>query len=523
MAGSGPLAKPTAPFRPVRFTVVGPTRRTTTTRPRGPIYGAQKVGPDGSPLRDGQGRPLREIVGWQQPGKSRLCWDVEVRCDGHRWQDRHYAAERAQAAKEELEAGFRQGLNFDPATTRFVADARTATAAPTVYSEALSWWRAHWSTIEPKSRKETLRYIARPIRELVADGAGAPEGVEDYLTWQMLPPKAAAVPVPPQHARAAAWLEEYSMAIHEVDAAAWQAYVERWRVNSRTGRPLAQASLQRHLADVKKMWAWVSAVHQLPNPWQTVETGSRSSADGRRGTTVSPVDRTVVLAPTHVRELALLCGQGDFGRLAEVYVLLLGIAGGRPGESAGVEISDLDVSGDGVGEVCFSRTTRRGIDASFLDADDDSTWGPLKGREIMDARRAPLPSRDARRIQELLPPAGKGGPLFPDWDWGKFSRDVWVPAKMEMAARHEGASRSAAAAARAEGEALVSALRRLRLHDLRHAACSMWLNTPGVEVRAASEWSGHKRLSVFLDIYQEVMPGSQMSAKEKLDAAWGRS
>ncbi len=299
--------------------------------------------------------------------------------------------------------------------------------------------------------------------------------------------------------------------------------VERWRVNRGPAALWPQASLQRHLADVKQMWAWVCAVHQLPNPWYTVETGSRSSAGGRRGTTVRPVDRTVVLAPAHVRELASLCGQGGFGPLAEVYVLLLGIAGGRPGESAGVEISDLDVSGEGVGEVRFSRTTRRGIDASFLDADDDSAWGPLEGREIADVRRAPLPSPDARRIRELLGSAGKAGPLFPDWDWGKFSRDVWAPAKTEMAARHERTARSASAAARAEREALVSALGRLRLHDLRHAACSMWLNTPGVEVRVACEWSGHKRLSVFLDIYQGVMPGSETSAKQELDAAWGRS
>ena len=72
-----------------------------------------------------------------------------------------------------------------------------------------------------------------------------------------------------------------------------------------------------------------------------------------------------------------------------------------------------------------------------------------------------------------------------------------------------------------ETEALLSALGRLSLHDLRHAAYSMWLNTPGIEVRVACEWSGHKRLSIFLAIYQGLMPGSQASAKAKLDAARG--
>jgi len=80
--------------------------------------------------------------------------------------------------------------------------------------------------------------------------------------------------------------------------------------------------------------------------------------------------------------------------------------------------------------------------------------------------------------------------------------------------------RSKAKAGRREAEMLCTALGRLRLHDLRHAACLMWLNTPGLEVRVACEWSGHKGLSVFLDIYQGLMPGSLTSGKDKLDAAW---
>ena len=72
-----------------------------------------------------------------------------------------------------------------------------------------------------------------------------------------------------------------------------------------------------------------------------------------------------------------------------------------------------------------------------------------------------------------------------------------------------------------EAETLCATLARLRLHDLRHAACSMWLNTPGLEVRVVlPNGRAHKRLSVFLDIYQGLMPGSLTSGKEKLDGAW---
>lgn len=299
-----------------------------------------------------------------------------------------------------------------------------------------------------------------------------------------------------------------------MDAAAWQAYVESWRVNSRTGRPLAQASLQRHLARREADVGVGSAMHRLPNPWQRVEAAPRFSAGDRRGSTVRPVDRTVVLAPAHVRELVALCGQVGFGPLAEVYVLLLGIAGGRPGESAGIKISELDLSGDGAGEVRFSRTTRRSIDSSFLDADDDSDWGPLKGREINDVCRAPLPSPDARRIREVLASAGKAGPLFPDWDWGEFRRDVWVPAKTEMVTRNEYASRSASAVARNEADALVSALGRLRLHDLRHAGLT-WTVSTGPPYRSVSPVSGR---ATSASASSSTSTGGSCPARRRLEA-----
>ena len=324
--------------------------------------------------------------------------------------------------------------------------------------------------------------------------------------------------IPREHLESAKWLKAASLPVDEVDAALWQSYIDRWKFNIRTGRPLAQSSLTRHLADVRQMWGWVCATNQLPDPWPLLNTRTRSLAGGRRSSTVRPVDRTIVLAPNHVRELANICGNGSFGPLAEVYILLLGIAGGRPGESAGVEIDDLDLHSEEC-QVRFRRTNRRRIDPTFLDPDDDAEWGPLKGREIEDSRTAPIPLRDAKRISELLAAEGVSGTVFPGWDHDKFCRDVWDPARIELAARHRHRA-DAGTVKRKDAHDLQSALLRLRLHDLRHAACSMWLNTPGIEVKVACEWSGHKRLSVFLDTYQGLMPGAKTSASEKLNAFW---
>jgi integrase len=61
-------------------------------------------------------------------------------------------------------------------------------------------------------------------------------------------------------------------------------------------------------------------------------------------------------------------------------------------------------------------------------------------------------------------------------------------------------------------------LTRLRRHDLRHSACSLWLRA-GVDVTVCQRWSGHKRLSVFLDIYQGLIPGREESGVALLEEA----
>jgi hypothetical protein len=160
---------------------------------------------------------------------------------------------------------------------------------------------------------------------------------------------------------------------------------------------------------------------------------------------VKPVDRTIVLAPNQVRELGRLCGERSFGPLAEVYVLLLGIAGGRPGDPlASAPTSStlhraawakFDSGGRPGGESIRPFLTSTTIPAA--------TWDPLKGREIEEERRVPLPSRDTKRIRQLVRPSDLAGPLFHEWDWEKFSREAWTPAKVEMASRHAHRSETA--------------------------------------------------------------------------------
>jgi hypothetical protein len=278
-------ARPTAPFRPVRFSVVGPTRRTTTTRPGGPIYGAEKPGPDGKPLRDGRAaRCARFSAGTSQA--SRVCAGTSksavtvtagrtgtMRQGVPRWRERlsKRASAKAWSSTRRRHALFRRsqrgGAHRPQRGALLVAG---PTGPPSSLSPARR--RSARSLVRSESSSATTARRRRPESKSSCHGRCCCPRPLTCRHRKNMP-------------QAAAWLGEHSLSVQEVNAAAWQAYVERWRVNSRAGCPLPQTSLQRHLADVKQMWAWVSAVHQLPNSWQTVETGSRSSAGGRRGST----------------------------------------------------------------------------------------------------------------------------------------------------------------------------------------------------------------------------------------------
>jgi integrase len=80
-----------------------------------------------------------------------------------------------------------------------------------------------------------------------------------------------------------------------------------------------------------------------------------------------------------------------------------------------------------------------------------------------------------------------------------FHRDTWVPAREQLF--EEG-----------------NPLRRVRQHDLRHAAATHWLNS-GVLPKTAQQWTGHRRLSVLLDIYVGVMREDAETSLARVEAS----
>ena len=166
--------RPTAPFKPVSFTVTGPRRTSTSSRPKGPKFGSEVIGADGEVVRDNQGRAVREFLGWEHEGKTRICWDLKIQSDGHRWFARYYASGQATGSQGLAPRRVRQGLLFDPGSKRFLEPDQEpipeVPLEPTVFSESLAWWLTHWTTIEPSRGRKPSATSAGPLLTSSARG-----------------------------------------------------------------------------------------------------------------------------------------------------------------------------------------------------------------------------------------------------------------------------------------------------------------------------------------------------------------
>jgi hypothetical protein len=59
---------------------------------------------------------------------------------------------------------------------------------------------------------------------------------------------------------------------------------------------------------------------------------------------------------------------------------------------------------------------------------------------------------------------------------------------------------------------------RIRFHDLRHAHGTHLLSS-GVHPKVASEWLGHSKVGISLDLCSHVLPGTRAGAVSRVDEA----
>lgn len=476
------------PWVPQTLQVFPVRRRVTTARPRG-------AGADRS------------------AGKERPCWDLRWRVDGRDFSQRFYKAADAAVWAEQLRAGHLRGWVFDAKARRFAAPETAAPerSADTVFSWTGEYWEAKWPTLELRGRPELSRYLNRARRFFVdAEPAAAEaDALAAFLGSSSLTVREHELT--PEQELGRRWLEQHSTPLADVDRRQLERLLAHFRVNQRDPtRQVAPASERRMVADLRQCWDQAVREERLEsNPWDKVDLRARSSAIGGRRQTRSTLaaDAELVLAPDQIWQLAHACGElGSWGHVVDCFVLVMGLCGLRPNEAVGLVIGDLELPDAEPGWLTVRRTRRRVADR-YLDLQDDPEWGPLKGRELTATRRVPVPAPVAQQLRlhlDTYRAAARRHDLVFErrshpFDLSSFHDEVWVPGREALFPPIEGIP---------PASPMQPKLSRLRRHDLRHSACSLWLRSR-VDVTVCQRWSGHKQLSVFLDIYQGLIPGGE--------------
>lgn len=491
-------AAPDTPFIPTRVAVRVPQRTTTRTRTRA-----------------------------DKPAKERPCWDVRYLVDGQRYFRRFDRASDADNFAADLRKGHNLGWPFDAKAKRFLdpeAGLRLTAPPPaegqseTVFTWTDRYWRRKWPTLEPQTRSELARYLNRARRWLVDE---VPEGDDaDALDEYLAKVSLTVAPIDGERTDGEVWLRDHSLAMAAVGRAELERLVEHYSRHARDpSRRVSAQSIKRMVADLRPCWERAVLEEVIPtNPWARVDLGLLGSAGGkRRATTELAADADLVLDPDSIWALADACAEhGKWGPDVRGFVLTMGFCGLRPSEATSLLVGDLEVDDlDAPGWLTVRRSQRR-VTGRYLDDGEDPEWGPLKGRELTDVRRVPVPSAVAAVLREQL--AARATKLRGDdlvferhgrpYNLSGFHADVWAPARAVVFPLDPDLDPDSPRQPK---------LARLRRHDLRHSACSLWLRA-GVDVTVCQKWSGHKRLSVFLDIYQGVMPGREQEGVESLEA-----
>lgn len=452
------------------------------------------------------------------------CWDAKGKADGVQWFKRFHKAGLAQTWKERAERDFARGLPFDLRTKQFVEpEAPDGPVAPTVFDLTELYYR-QFPEWEPRTKEGAARSFNRARRWLLVPDAEPSadelEAVEDYLDNASFLPVHMGGRITDRQSAGRAWLEAHSARADALTSTDVEAFVARFAVNQRNpSKRVSAATVTRFLQPLKACWTWAVSRDDLPidrSPWVVVRPrrkvkGKSTVATGRAGLAV---DVDMVLDVPQSLALAEACvTEGTWGGIVECFVLVMALSGLRPGEAVGLLWEDVELPAENGWGWLVVRRSHRPTQDRWLDPDEDPEWGPLKDRDLTETRRVPVPPLLVAKLRAHREQYGDGpgGLVFhrngKPFDHDMFGRSVWEPARSKLFPRR---------ATLAADDPRQPKLSRLRRHDLRHAACSWWLRER-VDVVVCQRWSGHRTLSVFLDIYQGIAPGREDEGIERLD------
>jgi integrase len=443
-----------------------------------------------------------EVIAGKRSSTFKVRWSVE----GKRYKKSYKTAGLAEGFRSKLVVASREGVAFRttdglPVTFQRESDDMTFYVLATTYTDLK--WKASAAT----TRRTRAEALAAATMAMLTTAPGKPDDAvlrKALNRWAFNTQRRTEPDVPADIQRALDWL---TPATHKVstlgDPDRIHALIDALN-HKLDGTPRAASVTKRWRSILRSMMNYALSRKLLTTNPVTAHKGKATVA------TNHAIDRRRVANPTQAR--ALLDAVATIQRAGPRLVAFFGClyyAGLRPEEAVGLRKQDLDLAETGWGTLHVTNAEPyAGREWTNTGANRDKRQ--LKQRSIGDVRPVPCHPELITLLRHHMKHYGIG----PDGRIFRGERNNEEIPKLTITRTWKRAREKAFTPETAA--TLVAATP----YDLRHAACSTWLNA-GVPATTVAEWAGHS-VEVLLRTYAKCLDGTRPTMERIIDTVLGQ-
>jgi integrase len=335
--------------------------------------------------------------------RYRVKWEV----DGRHKTRSFRTKEQAERLRSTLQQAIRDGLRFDAETSEPADWHRTST---TWWSWSSEWYALKWPDWAGKSRKSGAEPLVAITPHLVRDRA--PELDFDLSSWLWQVGYRPNLADEARAGRELAWLQRWSLPLDEIDPGTLERALTA-ATTRQDGRRMAATS-------VKKRRDLINAVFAAAERRELIDRNPMRRIVWRAPSRSIEVDITTVPSTADVlRAVELAADQTGYGAHYAALYVLVGLAGLRPSEAAGLLVADLELPSTGWGTARVrGATTSPG--SRYTDDGEAREDKGLKHRPESSSRTVPLPhrGRPPSGSSRQVATAGRAGTAERQWSTG---------------------------------------------------------------------------------------------------------
>lgn len=438
-------------------------------------------------------------------GKRSSAHKVRWRVADRTFKKSHKTAALAEGFRSKLLVASREGTAFRKADGLPVTFRRESDDMP-FFTLAQTYADMKWKGSAATTRRTRAEALTAATIAMLTKTPGRPS--EDTLRralnrWAFNPQLRSSPNIPADIKHALDWLQRSTSsvsALREPDRA--HALIESLS-HKLDGKPRAASVTKR----------WRSILRSMMN--YAVKRGllKENPITAYRGATVATgnhaIDRRRVANPVQAR--TLLAAVGTIQRAGPRLVAFFGClyyAALRPEEAVGLRKQDLDLPATGWGTI-HTTNAEPYAGREWTDAGTNRDKRQLKQRNIGEVRPVPCHPELTALLHHHIKHFGVG----PDGRIFRGERNNDEMPKLTIVRTWQRARQAIFT------PEIAATLLAATPYDLRHAACSTWLNA-GVPATTVAEWAGHS-VEVLLRTYAKCLDGTRPTMERLIDHALG--